>query len=65
MLPTESNGLRSSEHGNNQARPSHPGVLSRLLLRFRPPWHADYFLQKPRRAVDRDLQEQWPVDYTL
>ena len=65
MLPTVSNGIRSSEHEISQARPSHPGVLSRLLLRLRPPWHADYFLQKPRRAVDRDLQEQWPVDYTL
>ena len=36
MLPNVSNGLRSSEHEINQARPSHPGVLSRLFLKFRP-----------------------------
>ena len=65
MLPNVSNGLRSSEHEINQARPSHPGVLSRLFLKFRPPWHSDNFFQKPRRSIDRDLQEQWPTDYPL
>ncbi len=65
MLLTDSNGLRSPEHEISHARPSHPGVLSRLLLRFRPPWHADYFFQKPRRSIDRDLQEHWPTDYTM
>ncbi len=65
MLPPMSNGIRYSEHETIQARPSHPGKLSRLLLRFRPPWHADYALQKPRRAIDRDLQERWPIDYPL
>jgi hypothetical protein len=65
MLPIESNGIRSSEHEINQARPSHPGMLGRLILKFRPPWHSDYFFQKPRRAIDRDLQEHWPTDYTV
>jgi hypothetical protein len=65
MLPIESNGIRSSEHEINEARPSHPGVLSRLILKFRPPWHSDYFFQKPRRAIDRDLQEHWPTDYSV
>jgi len=65
MLPNVSNGLRSSEHEINQARPSHPGVLSRLFLKFRPTWHSDRFFQKPRRAIDRDLQEQWPTDYLM
>ena len=40
-------------------------MLSRLLLKFRPTWHADYFFQKPRRSIDRDLQERWPTDYSL
>jgi hypothetical protein len=40
-------------------------MLSRLLLKFRPPWHADYFFQKPRRSIDRDLQERWPTDYSM
>jgi hypothetical protein len=37
-------------------------MLGRLFLKFRPPWHADYFFQKPRRSIDRDLQERWPID---
>jgi hypothetical protein len=65
MLPTVSNGIRSSGHEIGQARPSHPGMLGRLLLKFRPPWHADYFFQRPRRAIDRDLQEHWPTDYPM
>ena len=65
MLPTVSNGIRSSEHEINPGKTFAPGVLSRLLLKFRPPWHADYFFQKPRRSIDRDLQEQWPTDYPL
>ena len=62
MLPTASNGIRYSEHEINQATSSHPGKLSRLLHIFRPPWHVDYFFQKPRRSIDRDLQERWPID---
>ncbi|MGB8685018.1 MAG: hypothetical protein WCD12_19220 [Candidatus Binatus sp.] len=65
MLPTVSNGVRASEHEINQARPSHPGKLGRLFLKFRPTWHSDYFCQKPRRSIDRDLQERWPTDYPL
>ena len=65
MLPTASNGIRYTEHEISQARPSHPGKLGRLLLKFRPPWHVDYFFQKPRRSIDRDLQERWPTDYPL
>ena len=41
------------------------GMLGRLFLKFRPTWHVDYFFQKPRRSIDRDLQEQWPTDYPL
>jgi len=65
MLPTGSNGVRASEHEIGPARPSHPGMLGRLFLKFRPTWHVDYFFQKPRRSIDRDLQEQWPTDYPL
>jgi len=65
MLLTTSNGIDAAEHEISQARPSHPGKLSRLFLILRPPWHVDYALQKPRRAIDRDLQEQWPTDYYL
>jgi len=25
----------------------------------------DYFFQKPRRSIDRDLKERWPTDYPL
>ena len=63
MLQTISNGIRYSEHEIAQAVSSHPGKLSRLLLKLRrPPWHADYFFQKPRRAIDRELQEHWPME---
>lgn len=62
MLPSTSNGIRYSEHEISDAVSSHPGKLSRLLLKFRQPWRPDNFLQKPRRAIDRDLQEQWPTD---
>jgi hypothetical protein len=64
MLPTTSNGIRHTEPEIEHATSSHPGKLSRLLHKFRPAWHVDYFFQKPRRAIDRDLQERWPTDYT-
>jgi hypothetical protein len=62
MLPTKSNAIRNSEHEINPATSSHPGKLSRLLLKFRSPWHWDYPVQRPRRSIDRELQERWPVD---
>ena len=62
MLPTTSNGIRSSEHEISQARSSHPGKLSRLLLKFRPLLNGDNGLQRPRRAIDRELQEREPID---
>ena len=62
MLSTTSNGIRNSEHEISQARSSHPGKLSRLLLKFRPLWQGDYGLQKPRRSIDRELQEREPID---
>ena len=65
MLPTASNEIRSSEHETSQARPSHPGKLSRLVFILRPLWYSEYYLQKPRRSIDRDLQERWPTDYPI
>jgi len=62
MLPTTSNGIRYSEPEISQAGPSHPGKLSRLLLKFRPLWQGNYGLQKPRRSIDRELQEREPID---
>ena len=62
MLPNVSNGLRSSEHEINQARSSHPGKPSRLLLKFRLLINGDNGLQKPRRSIDRELQEREPMD---
>ena len=63
MLPTMSNGIRYfSEHEISQARSSNPGKLSRLLFKIRPLWEGESFLQKPRRAIDRELQERWPTD---
>lgn len=62
MLPTRSNGIRYSEHEISQARSSHLGKLSRLLLRFRPLWPGDCGLEKPRRSIDRELQEREPMD---
>ena len=62
MLPETSNGIRYSEHEIRQARSSHPGKLSRLLFKIRPLWEGDYGLQKPRRSIDRELQERWPTD---
>jgi hypothetical protein len=63
MLPTTSNAIHNSQRENGKAKPAHPGMLSRLLLKFRPHWHADNFVHKPRRAVDRDTQERWPIDW--
>jgi Uri superfamily endonuclease len=63
MLQTTSNGIPYSEHEIVQAVSSHPGKLSRLFNKLRRPnWHVDYFFQKPRRAIDRELQERWPTD---
>lgn len=62
MLSTTSNGIRYSEHEISQARSSHPGKLSRLLFIIRPLWEGDYGLQKPRRSIDRELQEYWPTE---
>jgi hypothetical protein len=62
MLSMTSNGIRYSEHEINQARSSHPGKLSRLLFIIRPLWEGDSGLQKPRRSIDRELQERWPTD---
>ena len=62
MLPSTSNGIRYSEHETSQARSSHPGKLSRLLLKFRPLWNGDHGLQRPRRSIDRELQEREPID---
>ena len=62
MLSMTSNGIRYSEHEINQARSSHPGKLSRLLFIIRPLWEGDSGLQKPRRSIDRELQENWPTD---
>ena len=62
MLPTTSNGIQFSEHEISQARSSHPGKLSRLLLKFRPLFDGNNGLQKPRRSIDRELQEREPID---
>ncbi len=59
MLSQTSNAIRNSEHEIGQARSSHPGKLSRLLLKF---LNGDYGLQKPRRSIDRELQEREPID---
>ena len=61
MLPTTSNGIRYSEHLVSQARPSHLGKLSRLLLKFCPLWPGGNRLEKPRRSIDRELQEREPM----
>ena len=64
MLSTTSNGIVNSEH-ESQARSSHPGKLSRLFLKFRPLFNGDggnRLLQKPRRSIDRELQEREPMD---
>lgn len=62
MLPMTSNGIRNSEHEINQASSSYPGKLSRLLFIIRPLWEGASGLQKPRRSIDRELQERWPTD---
>jgi hypothetical protein len=62
MLPTTSNEFRHSEHEINQARSSYPGKLSRLLIKLRPLFDGNYGLQRPRRSIDRELQEREPID---
>jgi hypothetical protein len=62
MLPTTSNGIRYSEHEISQASSSYPGKLSRLLFKIPRLWEGDNGLQKPRRSIDRELQERWPTD---
>jgi hypothetical protein len=62
MLSTTSNGIENSEH-ESQATSSHSGKLSRLLLKFRRPLvNTTFGLQKPRRSIDRELQEREPMD---
>jgi hypothetical protein len=62
MLPMTSKGIRYSEHERAQERSSPPGKLSRFLLKFRPLWNGSYALEKPRRSIDRELQEREPID---
>jgi hypothetical protein len=62
MLPARSIGIRLSESETSQARSSPPGKLSRFLLKFRPLWNGNYGLEKPRRSIDRELQEREPID---
>ncbi len=62
MLPATSNGIRRSEKETGRATSSPPGKLSRFLLKFRPLWNGSYALQKPRRSIDRELQEYEPTD---
>ena len=62
MLPTTSNGTSFTEHEISHARSSHPGKPSRLLLKFRLLINGDHGLQKPRRSIDRELQEREPMD---
>jgi hypothetical protein len=62
MLLSKSNGIRYAEHEIDPAASSHPGKLGRLLLKFRSPWHMDDPVRRPRRSIDRELQERWPVD---
>lgn len=65
MIPTRSNGIRRSERESSQASSSPPGKLSSFLLKFRPLWNGNYGLQKPRRSIDRELQERWPKEDLL
>ena len=65
MLPTASNVTGYSANEIDQARSSYPGKLSRLLSIFRPTWHVSHLTQKPRRSIDRELQEHWPIDYLM
>lgn len=65
MLPAASNRIRYSDHEISQVTSSYLGKLSRLFLKFRPAWHVGYALQKPRRSIDRELQERWPKEDLL
>jgi hypothetical protein len=62
MLPMTSDAIRYSGHSVDQARPSHPGRLSRLLFKVLPLWNGSNRLEKPRRSIDRELQEREPID---
>ena len=62
MLPTTLNGSRYSAHEISQAESSHPGRLSRLLIKLLPLWYGGYSLQTPRRSIDRELQEREPME---
>jgi hypothetical protein len=62
MLQTTSIGSHNPEPSTSQAKSSHPGRFSRLLLKLRPLWHENYGLQRPRRSIDREAQEYAPDD---
>jgi len=60
MLPTTLTGIRDSEHETNHVVSSQPGKLSRFLQAFH--LSPDNLLQKPSRAIDRNVQEWYPTD---
>jgi len=56
-------GIRdAAEHETSHVLSSQPGKLSRFLQVFRPHWSPDNLLQKPSRAIDRNVQEWYPTD---
>jgi hypothetical protein len=64
MEQTTSLGIRTAEAQTSQAKSSHPGRLSRLLLKLRPLRHDNYGLQRPRRSIDCEAQKYQP-DFLL
>ncbi len=62
MLPASSTGIRYIQLELSQARSLHTVKLNRLLLKFRELWKGEVGLQRPRRSIDRELQESESMD---
>ena len=61
-LQTASGTIGKSHLETIQPQLARVGRLSRLLFKIRPLWDHSGILAKPRRSIDRELQEKEPYD---
>lgn len=62
MLQAASDVIRRPDLEMSRAKSSSAGRLGRLILIFRPWWNHGSAFEKPRRSIDRELQEWEPID---
>jgi hypothetical protein len=62
-MQTASDVVGESDLEMSRTKHSRSGRLGRLLVKIRPLWQAGPSFERPRRSVDRELQEYEPMDF--